>query len=254
MQQSLFFNDFLGYSTSGILSLQVASKLCKIGSSDFFFAVSKTRPELLSELDFAMSRIQENNFYYVKELYSKYIGYSGSELFLSQSELSWLAEHGPIRVGYRDNYLAFCAQDPDTGELTGALKDFLELASHSTENAEIEFTAVPVSSPTDSLDMLMSGEVDCLFPTNVSDYDGEELHLSLTIPLMQTGMVAVVRQSAQREFSPQGEVTVAVNEGNPDYETFLNDHFPQWNRVYFTDTEASLAAVGKGEADCISPK
>ncbi|MBR5111034.1 MAG: transporter substrate-binding domain-containing protein [Clostridia bacterium] len=201
-----------------------------------------------------MSRIQENNFYYVKELYSKYIGYSGSELFLSQSELSWLAEHGPIRVGYRDNYLAFCAQDPDTGELTGALKDFLELASHSTENAEIEFTAVPVSSPTDSLDMLMSGEVDCLFPTNVSDYDGEELHLSLTIPLMQTGMVAVVRQSAQREFSPQGEVTVAVNEGNPDYETFLNDHFPQWNRVYFTDTEASLAAVGKGEADCISPK
>ncbi|MBR4474733.1 MAG: transporter substrate-binding domain-containing protein [Oscillospiraceae bacterium] len=225
--------------------------VCKIGSSEFFFAVNKARPELLSELDLALSRIQEDNFYYVKELYNKYIGYSGTELFLTPNELSWLAEHGPIRVGYRDDYLAFCAQDPDTGELTGALKDFLELASHSAENAEIEFTAVPVSSPADSLDMLMSGEVDCLFPTNVSEYDGEELHLSLTVPLMQTGVVAVVRQSAQREFSLQGEVTVAVNEGNPDYETFLMDCFPEWNRLYFKDTEACLSAVADGKADCV---
>ena len=225
--------------------------VCKIGSSDFFFAVNKARPELLPELDFAMGRIHEDNFYYVKDLYSKYIGYSGSELFLTPNELSWLAEHGPIRVGYRDNYLAFCAQDPDTGELTGALKDFLDQASQIVKNAEIEFAAVPVSSPADSLDMLVSGEVDCLFPTNVSDSDGEEIGLSLTVPLMQTGIVAVVRQSAQREFSPQGKVTVAVNEGNPDYETFLNDHFPQWERVYFEDTEACLAAVGKGEADCV---
>ena len=225
--------------------------VCKTGSSDFFFAVSKTRPELLSELDFAMSRIQEENVYYIQDLYNKYIGYSGAEQFLSQSELNWLAGHGPIRVGYRDNYLAFCAQDPDTGELTGALKDFLDLASHSAENAQIEFVAAPCSTPEASLDMLMSGEVDCLFPTNVSDSDGEEIGLSLTIPPMQTGMVAVVRKDAQREFSLQGEVTVAVNEGNPDYETFLIDHFPNWKRAYFEDTEACLAAVAEGKADCL---
>ena len=66
---------------------------------------------------------------------------------------------------------------------------------------------------------------------------------------MQTGMVAVVRQAAQREFSLQGDVRVAVNEGNPDYETFLMDCFPQWDRVYFEDTEACLAAVAEGKAD-----
>ena len=173
--------------------------VCKIGSSDFFFAVSKTRPDIMSKLDLAMKRIREENVYYIQNLYSKYIGYSGAERFLTPGELHWLDGHGPIRVGYRDDYLAFCAQDPDTGELAGALKDFLDLASHSTENAQIEFVAVPFSTPADALDALMSGEVDCLFPSNISDSDGEKIGLSLTIPLMQTGMVAVVRKDASHD-------------------------------------------------------
>ena len=225
--------------------------VCKIGSSDVYFAVSKQRQELLSELDSAMSRIQEENVHYIKNLYNKYIGYSGSELFLTRSELSWLEEHGPIRVGYRDDYLAFCARDPETGELTGALRDVLDIASHIAANAEIAFEAVPFATPQEALEKLMSGEVDCLFPTNISDYDGEVLHLSLTAPLMQSGMVAVVRQAALREFSLQGEMNVAVNEGNPDYETVLMNSFPHWNRVYFEDTEACLAAVAAGKADCL---
>ena len=225
--------------------------VCRIGASDFFFAVNRNRPELLSELDFAMGRIQEDNVYYIQNLYSKYISYSGAELFLTPSELHWLAGHGPIRVGYRDDYLAFCAQDPATGELTGALKDFLDMASNSAENARIEFVAVPFSTPEGSLEALMRGEVDCLFPTNVSDSDGEKVGLSLTIPLMQTGMVAVVRDGAQDDISLQGNLTVAVNKGNPDYETFLIDHFPHWKRAYFENTEACLAAVADGKADCL---
>ena len=188
---------------------------------------------------------------YIQNLYSKYIGCSGGELFFTPGELRWLAEHGPIRVGYRDDYLAFCAQDPATGELTGALKEFLNLASNSAENAKIEFATVPFSTPKGALDALMRGEVDCLFPTNVSDADGEEIGLSLTVPLMQTGMVAVVRNAAQRDISLQGNLTVAVNKGNPDYETFLMDNFPHWKRAYFEDTEACLAAVAKGKADCM---
>ena len=225
--------------------------VCNIGSSDFFFAVSKARPELLSELDYAMNRIREENVYYIQSLYNKYIGYSGNELFLTPSELNWLKEHGPIRVGFRDDYLPFCAQDTDTGEVTGALKDFLKEASHAAENAEIIFEAAPFGSPQGALGELLNGEVDCLFPTNVSDSDGEEIGLSLTVPLMQTEIVAVIRQAAQREFSLKGEVKVAVDKGNPDYETVLMNSFPDWERVYFDDADACLAAVAEGKADCV---
>ena len=41
----------------------------------------------------------------------------GANAFLTAEEVDWLAEHGAIRMGYQDNYLAFCAQDKSTGEL-----------------------------------------------------------------------------------------------------------------------------------------
>ena len=40
-----------------------AIPICKTGSSDYYFAVSKNRPDLLDELNAAMSRIQDENRY-----------------------------------------------------------------------------------------------------------------------------------------------------------------------------------------------
>ena len=50
-----------------------------------------------------------------------------------------------IRVGYQDNYLAFCAAD-DNGQLIGALKDYLDYASTSLENAHLFFEATAYPS------------------------------------------------------------------------------------------------------------
>ncbi len=121
--------------------------LFKIGSSDIYFAVSKAHPELLRELDSAMLRIQAENSYYAQQLTEKYIHSSGANKLLSASELDWLAAHqNTIRVGYRAQYLAFCARDKNTGELTGALKEFLALAPGFVQNAEITFEAAAYPS------------------------------------------------------------------------------------------------------------
>ena len=225
--------------------------LIKLGSSDCYFAVSKARPELLRELDAAMLRIQEENAYYIQQLQEKYFGYSGSTMYLSESETNWLSAHGTIRVGYRDDYLAFCATDKATGELTGALKEFLSLGSHCIQNAEIPFEAVPFASTSDALEALKKGDVDCVFPVNFSVYDAEETGVLVTVPLMQSEMYAVARSSSLRDFTMDGEVRVAVNEGNPSYEAFLMDHFPNWARVYAQDIAACLKAVAEGRADCV---
>ena len=112
-----------------------AVPLCKLGSSDFYFAVSKDRPDLQVELDAAMNRIQDENKYFNQQLHEEYLSNSNTDRYLSDKEKEWLLEHGTIRVGYQDNYLAFCAKDPKTGELTGALKDYLAYAATSLENA-----------------------------------------------------------------------------------------------------------------------
>ena len=225
--------------------------VCKIGSSDFYFAVSKARPELLGELDAAMLRIQNENIYYNQQLQEKYLSHAGANMFFAESELNWLAQHRSIRVGYRDNYLAFCARDKQTGELTGALKEFLKLGSHCIQNSEIIFEPVAYPSTEDALTAMRRGEIDCVFPVNLSLYDAEEAGILMTDALMPCEMYAVVRASALREFTIEGRVKAAVNEGNPSYESFLMDHFPEWERVYFKDTAACLKGIAEGKADCL---
>lgn len=228
-----------------------AVPVCKIGSSDFYFAVNKARPDLLAELDAAMNRIQDENKYYNEQMYEKYLRGTGATMYLSAEEKEWLADHGAIRVGYQDNYLAFCAADEKTGELTGALKDYLAYASTGLENAHLDFEAIAYPTAAAAMEALKSGEVDCVFPANLTDYDGETMGVVMTPPLMRTEMDAVVRAADQKEFIRKEQVTVAVNEGNTNYEMFLVDHYPNWQIAYYPDTPAGLEAVAAGEADCV---
>ncbi len=228
-----------------------AVPVCKVGSSDFFFAVSKSRPELLGELNMALSRIQDENRFYNQQLFERYIKTKGANAFLATEELNWLREHGTIRVGYQDGYLAFCAVDKSTGELTGALKDFLDYASDCLENAELSFEAVSYPTIEAAVLAMKRGEVDCVFPANLSGYDGERLGVLLTPSLMRTDTFAVVRQSDLNAFSIREYVIVAVNEGNPNYDAFLLDHYPNWRKVYYQTTADCLKAVSEGVADCV---
>ena len=222
----------------------------KIGSSDYYFAVSKNRPDLLEELNYAMGKIQDENRYYNLQMYEKHIRKSGANAFLSEKETQWIEKHGPIRVGYQDNYLAFCAQD-EKGRLTGVLKDYLNLASNCFSNAHIEFEAVAYPTVKDALEALEKGELDCVFPANLSGYEAEQLGTVITPALLDTEMYAVVRSKDPNIFSKKEKVKVAVNEGNLNYEAFLAEHYPDWEKLYFDDSQACLKAIANGEADCM---
>ena len=223
----------------------------KIGSSDFFFAVCKGREDLLGELETALGRVQDENQYYSQQLFRRHLVSAGANAFLTAEEQAWLSKHGPIRVGYQDNYLAFCARDPETGELTGALKDYLENAATCIRNTKIEFKTTAYPTAAAAMDALKKGEVDCVFPANLSAGDGEERGLVITQPLMRTDVFAVIRQADRQIFAGKEHVVVAVNEGNPNYESFLLDNFPGWRTVFYPTTADCLQAVSRGVADCV---
>ena len=228
-----------------------AVPVTKVGSSDFFFAVNRTRPDLLKDLNMAMSRIQDENRYYNQQMFERYMKTAGANAFLTTEELSWLADHGTIRVGYQDNYLAFCAADKTSGELTGAMKDYLDSASDCLENAHLSFSTTAYPTMEKAVAAMKNGEVDCIFPANLHGYDGEKLGIVMTPPLVRTDVYAVVRESDMNIFTNKEHVIVAVNEGNPNYDTFLLDHYPNWQKVYYTSTADCLMAVSERVADCV---
>lgn len=232
-------------------SYENMTPVAMVGSSEFFFAVSKSRPDLLVDLESALFAIQEEDRYYGQNLYEKYLNNTANSKFLSVDEIAWLEEYGPIRVGYQDNYLAFCACDPATGELTGALKDYLEYASGEIENADLVFEPVCYPTASAALSALKNGEIDIMFPANLSTYEGEELGVVMSQPIMQTEMLAVVRASDQQSFSQKEDIVVAVNEGNPNYDLFLKNNFPDWSIAYFSDSQECLNAIAAGKADCL---
>ncbi|MBR6185189.1 MAG: transporter substrate-binding domain-containing protein [Clostridia bacterium] len=223
----------------------------KIGSSDFYFALSGKRSDLLPQLNAAMSRIQDENIYYSQQLNEKYLKNVETNLYLSLGEKEWLQDHGTIRVGYQDNYMAFCAKDANTGKLIGTLNDYLEYASTAFENAQLTFEAIAYPTASAAIEALQNGEIDCMFPANLIAYDAESLGVVMTPTLMKTEMDAVVRASDQKEFIRKDQVTVAVNRGNTNYELFLMDHFPSWKINYYLDTHEGLEAVAAGKSDCV---
>ena len=223
----------------------------KVGSSDFYFAVSKSRPDLLDDLNNAMSKIQDENRYYNQQMFERYIKTAGSNAFLTDDEVDWLQAHGTIRVGYQDSYLAFCGKDKITGRLTGALNDYLKLAEDCLVNAHLSFEAFAYDTVEEAIDALKRGDIDCVFPANLSGYEGEKLDIVMTLPLIRTDLYAIMRQSEVNSFARKEHVIVAVNKGNPNYDSFLVENYPAWRKVYYQSTADCLEAISKGVADCI---
>ena len=243
------FDAYVSLNSNGEPDL--LKPVCKIGSSDFYFAVNNERPDLLEDLNAAMNRIRDEDPYYNQKMFEKYIKRFGTNAYLTSEEEAWLESHGTIRVGYQDNYMAFCAEDKETGELVGALSDYLDCASDCLADGHLDFEAIGYPTAADAFAALERGEVDCVFPANMSCYDSEEQEVLLTSVLVRTDIYAVVRRNEKNYFNNKEHVVVAVNEGNLNYASFLEVNFPGWQAIYYPTTGDCLKAVHDGVADCV---
>lgn len=146
-------------SIDGYGNPEEAVPFYKLGSSDYYFAVTNKRPDVFEELENALNRINSENRYFNQHLYEKYMSSTGGNLFLSPTENDWLASRSAVRVGYVDNYLPFCDNDDASDKLNGALNDFLEYSSGVIQNAELKFEPLPFANLQEALDALRACSV-----------------------------------------------------------------------------------------------
>ena len=250
---SVIRGELDGYATIYTLgSEERAFPVCRVGESNFYYAVNKARPDLLAELNMALAGIQDEDPYFNQKISEEHhYNTTKKDIFLTPAQEDWISVHGPIRVGYLADYLPFCRTDSETGELTGALKDYLAHALNNLRSSAVQFEAIPYSSTEAALQAMSAGEVDCVFPVNLNAYDAEQRGVRLTDPAMKTEMNAVTRASDDQGISRDSTLTFAVAEDDPNEETFIMERYPDCQRVRFPDVKACYEAVDAQRADCL---
>ena len=241
-----------GYTTVySFGSEQKIVPVARVGASDYYYAVNKNRPDLLAELNMALSGIQDEdpNFRYRISEGNNYN--TNTNIFLTPAQEDWLKAHGRIRIGYRDNSLPFCETDKVTGEMIGALKDYLAHAANHLRSYNIQFETVPFASTADAMNALKAGRIDCVFPVNLSSHDSRAMDVRVTSPAMKTEMNAVMRDSGQQSLSRDSSITFAIHADDLNIETFIKDEYPSSGMKSFADGQACFEAVASGKADCI---
>ncbi|MCR5388161.1 MAG: GGDEF domain-containing protein [Lachnospiraceae bacterium] len=232
--------------TDAFLFLPEYKPLVQISQSNIYFAITKERPDIKLELDSAMRKIFDVVPDYNNKLFSQY-DMRTKVAVLPEDELSWLKEHGTIRVGYIAGYSPFCSVD-SRGKLCGALEDYLEGLKEYFDNVGIEYEAIPYESAENAGLALKNGQVDCVFPVEMRKSVAEDMDFSVSAPIMKAEVYAIVKK---RNFSTQDDNVVAVPVGNKSFYEFVIKNYPNWTLLDTTNLSTGMEEVLCGNADCI---
>ena len=220
--------------------------MVRIGESDFYFAVNINRPDLKMQLDEAMHLLLTSNRYYNEGLYRQYLNANSSKS-IPKEDLKWLEEKSKIRVGYLDDYLAYCDKDDLTGELVGALADFLGIAKNCLYNVTLEFEPVSYNNAAELREALQNREVDCIFPAYFDRYYAEQAQMYVTKSIAGTSMIALVDSGG---FNENDENTVAIYDNSTETRLFVENNYPSWTVLTVPTERECINMVRNGKADC----
>ena len=216
----------------------------KIGSSDYFFAVSRKRPDLLQELNAAQHKILSISPYYVTSLQRKYFDTSIVREALSDEEMQWLGRHQELKVGYLTDFLPYSGTDGANRQVSGLLAAILPDLQRFMG---VTVRAVAYDSTAALNIALNTGEVDVIFPAYGDIWSAENQSYILTSTVASDRMVVVYTGTFQDSIYNR----IAVSTKSAIQPFFVSIKYPQATQVLRPDLNACLAAIKAGDADCM---
>ena len=222
------------------------STIARVGESGIYYAINKDRPDIKEELDSAMRALEDDAPFYKADLYKKYFSLDYTPI-LTGEEKAWLTEHGAIKMGFWTSDSGVSTYDPATGELTGAITDYLQFATGCLGNQELEFQLVGYDSKEEELAALKSGEIDMIFHFDQSPNLAEEYHVACTSTTWTSNLMAVTNKQS---FIENKENRVAVPQNKISLKKYIEFYYPQWEIVDCDTQEEAAKLVKDGQADC----
>ena len=213
--------------------------IANIGAGDCYFGVSKSRPDLLKELNSAMEEINNTETDYSSKLYARYEGKAVINYALNKEEKQWLDAHeNTICVGYLKDNLPFCGEE--NGKLTGILGTVLDTVQ---EKYKITIKAVPCSTGEQMNEALQSGEIDIAGPIIQDLYTQEQFQVILTDEIFDITPVVIYKGNEYRSSLS----TIAATDTSLYSELMVSFLFPDAEIKQYDTQEECLEAVGNGK-------
>ena len=215
--------------------------IANIGVGDCYFGVSKSRPDLLKELNSALEEINNTETDYSSKLYARYEGKAVINYALNKEEKQWLDTHeNTIRVGYLKDNLPFCGEE--NGKLTGILGTVLDTVQ---EKYGITIKAVPCFTGVQMNEALQSGEIDIAGPIIQDFYTQEQFQVVLTDVIFDITPVVIYKGN---EYS-NSLSTIATTETSLYSELMVSLLFPDAEIKQYDTQEECLEAVANGKVE-----
>ena len=214
--------------------------IANIGAGDCYFGVSKSRPDLLKELNSAMEEINNTETDYSSKLYARYEGKAVINYALNKEEKQWLDAHeNTICVGYLKDNLPFCGEE--NGKLTGILGTVLDTVQ---EKYKITIKAVPCSTGEQMNEALQSGEIDIAGPIIQDLYTQEQFQVILTDEIFDITPVVIYKGNEYRSSLS----TIAATDTSLYSELMVSFLFPDAEIKQYDTQEECLEAVANEKA------
>ena len=165
-----------------------ASPMFYVGSSDYYFAVPKSRPDLMDDINSAMAAINRVNPRYNDEVKSNYSAQNSGSSSLTASERAWLKENNNIvTLGYITGKLPYCNEGED-GEMEGSLAS---LATTLHDKFDITVKTVAFDSNEKLQKALTKGTVDVALPVYRDYWLAEQLGFIQSSPLGSMSLTVI---------------------------------------------------------------
>ena len=214
--------------------------IANIGAGDCYFGVSKSRPDLLKELNSALEEINNTETDYSSKLYARYEGKEVINYALNKEEKQWLDAHeNTICVGYLKDNLPFCGEE--NGKLTGILGTVLDTVQ---EKYKITIKVVPCSTGEQMNEALQSGEIDIAGPIIQDLYTQEQFQVILTDEIFDITPVVIYKGNEYRSSLS----TIAATDTSLYSELMVSFLFPDAEIKQYDTQEECLEAVANGKA------
>lgn len=226
------------------ISSPSASPMFYIGSSDYYFAVPKSHPDLMNDINAAMTAIARVNPRYNDEVKSSYSTQNSGSSSLNGPECSWLkTNNNTITLGYITGKLPYCNEDED-GEMEGSLAS---LATTLHDKFGITVKTVAFDSYKMMSKALSKGSIDVALPVYRDYWFAEQTGVVQSVSLGTMSLTAIHTGSDLNKDLQ----SIACTKSSFINKNALESLFPTATVTEYQSDDEAFDALRKGTVHCI---